>query len=51
MGQELELMEKNSSGQGILKGGPCYEGPKKERVSMHSKHLVANIKSYNADKI
>ena len=22
--------KKNSSGQGILKGGPCYESPKKE---------------------
>jgi len=29
----------------------CYESPKKERVSHAFKHLVANIKSYNADKI
>jgi len=42
---------KNSSGRGILKGGPCYESPKKEQVSHAFKHLVANIKSYNADKI
>ena len=42
---------KNSSGQGILKGGPCYESPKKEKVSHAFKHLIANIKSYNGDKI
>jgi len=41
---------KNSLGQGILKGGPCYESPKKERVPHAFKHLVANIKLYNADK-
>jgi len=29
----------------------CYESPKKEQVSYVFKHLVANIKSYNADKI
>jgi len=42
---------KNSSGQGILKGGPYYESPKKEKVSHAFKHLIANIKSYNGDKI
>ena len=42
---------KNSSGQGILKRGPCYKSPKKEQVSHAFKHLVANIKSYNTDKI
>jgi len=42
---------KNSSGRGILKGGPCYESPMKEQVSHAFKHLIANIKSYNADKI
>ena len=42
---------KNSLGQGILKGGPCYESPKKEQVSHTFKHLIANIKSYNANKI
>jgi len=42
---------KNSSERGILKGGPCYESPKKEQVSHAFKHLVANIKSYNTDKI
>jgi len=29
----------------------CYKSPKKEQVSHMFKHLVANIKSYNADKI
>jgi len=29
----------------------CYESPKKEQVSHAFKHLIANIKSYNADKI
>jgi len=42
---------KNSSGQGILKGGPCYESPRKERVSRIFEHLISNIKSYNKDKI
>ena len=28
----------------------CYESPKKEWVSHAFKHLVINIKSYNADK-
>jgi len=34
-----------------LKGGPCYESPKKEKVSRAFKHLIANIKSFNEDKI
>jgi len=34
-----------------LKGGPCYESPKKEQVSYAFKYLIANIKSYNEDKI
>ena len=42
---------KNFLGQGILKEGPCYESPKKEKVSHAFKHLIANIKSYNEDKI
>jgi len=29
----------------------CYESPKKEQVSHAFKHLIANIKSYNVDKI
>ena len=29
----------------------CYESPTKEQVSHAFKHLIANIKSYNADKI
>ena len=29
----------------------CYESPKKEQVSHAFKHLIANIKSYNTDKI
>jgi len=42
---------KNSSGQGILKGGPCYESPREERVSHAFKHLISNIKLYNGVKI
>jgi len=29
----------------------CYESPKKEKVSHTFRHLIANIKSYNEDKI
>jgi len=42
---------KNSSGQGILKGGPCYESPREERVSHTFKYLISNIKLYNRVKI
>jgi len=42
---------KNFLGRGILKGRPCYESPKKEQVSHTFKHLIANIKLYNEDKI
>jgi len=31
---------KNSLGRGNLKGGPCYESPKQEKVSHAFKHLV-----------
>ena len=41
---------KNSLGQGILKGGPCYESPRKERVSCAFEHLISHIKSYNKNK-
>jgi len=34
-----------------LKGELCYESPKKEKVSHAFKYLIANIKSYNKDKI
>jgi len=34
-----------------LKGGPCYESLKKKKVFHAFKHLIANIKSYNEDKI
>ena len=34
-----------------MKGEPCYESPKKEKVSHAFKYLIANIKSYNKDKI
>jgi len=34
-----------------LKGGPCYESPKKEKFSHTFKHLITNIKSFNEDKI
>jgi len=42
---------KNSSGRGILKGEPCYESPRKERVFRVFEHLISNIKLYNKDKI
>jgi len=29
----------------------CYKSPKKKQVSHTFKHLIANIKSYNVDKI
>ena len=41
---------KNSLGRGILKGGPCYESPRKERVSRAFEHLISHIKSYNKNK-
>ena len=42
---------KNSSGRGNLKGGLCYESPKKEMVSHAFKHLIQNLKSYNEVKV
>ena len=42
---------KNSLGRGILKGGPCYESPREERVSHVFIHLISNIKLYNGVKI
>jgi len=42
---------KNSLGQGILKGGPCYKSLGEERVFHTFKHLISNIKSYNGVKI
>jgi len=42
---------KNSSGRGNLKGGLCYESPKKETVSYTFKHLIQNLKSYNEVKV
>ena len=41
---------KNSLGQGNLKGGLCYESPKKETVSYTFKHFIQNLKSYNGVK-
>jgi len=35
----------------LTNGFFCYESPKKEQVSHVFKHLIANIKSYNVDKI
>jgi len=35
----------------VIKGSGCYESPKKKQVSHTFKHLIANIKSYNRDKI
>jgi len=34
-----------------LREGSCYKSPKKEQVSHAFKHLITNIKLYNADKI
>jgi len=42
---------KNSLGQRNLKGGPCYESPKQEKVSCTFEHLVQNLKAYNGIKI
>ena len=42
---------KNSSGQENLKGGLCYESPKKELTSHAFEHLIYNLKSYNGIKI
>ena len=36
---------KNSSGRGILKGEPCYETLKEERISRAFGNLIDNIKS------
>jgi len=42
---------KNSSGRGILKGGPCYETPKEERTSHAFRNLIDNIKLHNRVKL
>jgi len=42
---------KNSSEQGNLKGGPCYETPKKGIVSQAFEYLIQNLKMYNGVKI
>jgi len=42
---------KNSSGQGILRGGPCYETPKEERISCAFGNLINNIKLHNGVKL
>jgi len=42
---------KNSSGQGILKGGPCYETSKEERISCTFGNLINNIKLHNGVKL
>ena len=42
---------KNSSGQGNLKGEPCYESSKKEVISHTFEHLIHNIKIHNEVKI
>jgi len=42
---------KNSSGRGNLKGGPCYESPKKELTSCAFEHLIYNLKLYNGIEI
>ena len=42
---------KNSLEWGNLKGGPCYESPKKELTSCVFEHLIYNLKSYNGIEI
>jgi len=42
---------KNSSGRGILKGGPCYETPKEEKISHAFGNLTDNIKLHNRVKL
>ena len=42
---------KNSSGQGNLKGGPCYKSPKKRIVSQVFEYLIQNLKMYNGVEI
>jgi len=42
---------KNSSGRGILKGGPCYETPKEKRTSRAFRNLIDNIKLHNGVKL
>ena len=34
-----------------MKGGPCYESPKKKMVSHAFKHLIQNLKLYNKVKV
>jgi len=42
---------KNSSGQGILKGGSCYEISKEKRTSRALRNLIDNIKLHNRVKL
>jgi len=42
---------KNSLGQENLKGGPCYETPKRKRDSCAFENLIQNLKLYNGIKI
>jgi len=42
---------KNSSEQGILRGGPCYEIPKEKRISRTFGNLINNIKLHNGVKL
>ena len=42
---------KNSLGQGNLKGGLCYESPKKEISFRAFEHLIQNLKIYNRVEI
>ena len=48
---QVEGQKKTPPKPVIIEGEECYESPKKEQVSHVFKHLVTNIKLYNADKI
>ena len=50
MGQKLGSMEKFLRTR-KLKGGPCYESSKQEKISHAFEHLVQNLKAYNRVKI
>ena len=34
-----------------MKGGPCYESPKQEKVFSTFEYLIQNLKAYNGVRI